>query len=42
VDPLFDLDQEINGALTPLPEGARITIKGGEIFFSHARTGGSS
>jgi hypothetical protein len=42
VDPLLDLDQEVGGVLTPLTNEQRVTIKGGEIFFSHARTGGSS
>ena len=39
---LLDLDQEIGGVLTPLANDQRVTIKGGEVFFSHARTGGSS
>jgi hypothetical protein len=42
VDPVQDLDQEIDGVLTELKNDARVTIKGGELFFSHARTGGSS
>jgi hypothetical protein len=42
VDPVQDLDQEIDGVLTPLENDGRVTIKGGELFFSHARTGGSS
>jgi hypothetical protein len=42
VDPLLGLDQEIDGTLTPLADDQRVTIKGGEVFFSHARTGGSS
>ncbi len=42
VAPVFDLDQEIQGVLTPLTNEQRVTIKGGEVFFSHARTGGSS
>lgn len=42
VDQLQDLDQQIDGVLTPLANDGRVTIKGGELFFSHARTGGSS
>lgn len=42
VDPVLDLDQDVNGTLTPLANDGRVTIKGGELFFSHARTGGSS
>jgi hypothetical protein len=37
-----DLDQVIEGNLTTLADTATITIKGGEIFFSHVRRGGSS
>lgn len=42
VDPVYAVDQVIDGQLTPLADTARVTIKGGETFFSHARTGGAS
>ena len=37
-----ELDQVINGVITPLDDKATITIHGGEIFVSHVRTGGAS
>jgi ethanolamine utilization protein EutQ (cupin superfamily) len=37
-----DLDQVIDGNLTTLLDDASVTIKGGEVFFSHVRRGGSS
>lgn len=37
-----DLDQVIDGALTTLEDTAAVAIKGGEVFFSHVRRGGSS
>ena len=37
-----ELEQLINGKLTPLPDDGAVTIKGGEIFMSHVRSGGSS
>jgi hypothetical protein len=37
-----ELDQVINGNLTTLDDSASVTIKGGEVFFSHVRRGGSS
>lgn len=37
-----ELDQVINGNLTTLDDSASLTIKGGEVFFSHARRGGAS
>jgi hypothetical protein len=37
-----DLDQVIDGALTTLSDIGSVTINGGEVFFSHARRGGSS
>lgn len=41
--PLADeLEQVIDGKLTPLPDDGAVTIKGGEIFKSHPRSGGSS
>lgn len=36
------LSQDVAGTLTPLADNARVTIHGGEVFFSSARTGGSS
>jgi hypothetical protein len=36
------LSQDIDGTLTPLDDNGRVTIKGGEAFFSGPRTGGSS
>jgi hypothetical protein len=41
--PLADeLEQLIDGKLNPLPDDGAVTIKGGEIFMSHVRSGGSS
>lgn len=41
--PLADeLEQLIDGKLTPLPDDGGIVIKGGEVFVSHVRSGGSS
>jgi hypothetical protein len=41
--PLADeLEQLIDGKLTPLPDDGAVTIKGGEVFMSHVRSGGSS
>jgi hypothetical protein len=37
-----DLEQVIDGKLTPLPDDGRVTIKGGEIFVSHPKDSGSS
>ncbi len=42
VDPTYAIDEEINGTLTPLDDTRHVTIKGGEVFFAHPRTGGSS
>ena len=42
VDPAKELDEIVNGELKPLDDNARIHIKGGEVFVSHVRTGGSS
>lgn len=38
----FALSWDVDGTLTPLSDDARVTVKGGEAFFSGARTGGSS
>jgi hypothetical protein len=41
--PLADeLEQLVDGKLTPLPDDGAVTIKGGEVFMSHIRSGGSS
>lgn len=37
-----ELDQVVNGQLTALDDSASVAIKGGEVFFSHTRRGGSS
>ena len=42
VDAARELDEIIHGELKPLDDNARIVIKGGEVFVSHVRTGGSS
>lgn len=42
VPPDKELDEVLNGALTPLADTAPVTIQGGEQFFSHVRRGGSS
>jgi hypothetical protein len=41
--PLADeLEQLLDGKLTPLPDDGSVVIKGGETFMSHVRSGGSS
>lgn len=42
VDAAQELDAVIGGEFKPLEDTQRLTIKGGEIFISHARRGGSS
>lgn len=42
VDPSRELEEVIDGQFKSLDDGARIVIKGGEVFVSHVRTGGSS
>jgi len=37
-----DLEQIVNGQLTPLADDARVTIKGGEKFVSHPKDSGAS
>jgi hypothetical protein len=37
-----DLDQIVNGQLTPLADDGRVTIKGGEKFVSHPKDSGAS
>src|SRR5437762_10149354 len=41
--PLADeLEQLINGKLTPLTDDGRVTVKGEEVFVSHPKDSGSS
>jgi hypothetical protein len=42
VDSSLELEEVISGELTPLKDDGRLVVKGGEEFFSHVRTGGSS
>jgi hypothetical protein len=42
VDPSKELDEIVHGELKPLDDNQTIHIKGGEVFISHARQGGSS
>ena len=42
VDPSRELDEVIHGELKPLEDNQHIHVKGGEVFISHARQGGSS
>lgn len=42
VDDALALDQLVNGTLTALDDGQTIDIRGGEVFVSHVRQGGSS
>lgn len=42
IDAAKELDEVVHGQLKPLDDNAEITIKGGEKFVSHVRTGGSS
>jgi hypothetical protein len=42
VDASQALDEVIGGEFKPLEDTQRITIKGGEVFVSHARHGGSA
>lgn len=42
VDPSKELDEVVHGELKPLDDNQTIHIKGGEVFISHARQGGSS
>lgn len=37
-----ELEQVIEGKLTPLPDDGSVVIKGREVFMSHVRDGGSS
>lgn len=38
----YDLEQEIDGRLTPLPDDGAVVLKGGEVFHSHVKDSGSS
>ncbi len=38
----FELEQLIEGKLTPLPDDGAVTLKGGEVFLSHPKDGGAS
>lgn len=42
VEAAKELDEIIGGDITPLDDTGKLVIKGGEVFISHARTGGSS
>jgi hypothetical protein len=42
VPPSKELDEVVRGELKPLDDNQTIHIKGGEVFVSHARQGGSS
>ena len=37
-----DLEEIVNGQLTPLADDGRVTIKGGEKFVSHPKDSGAS
>lgn len=37
-----ELDQVVDGQLVELPDDGSLVIKGGEVFVSHPRTGGSA
>jgi hypothetical protein len=42
VDPSKELDEVVHGELKPLDDNQKIHIRGGEVFISHARQGGSA
>lgn len=42
VDAAKELDEIVEGQITPLDDTGKLVLKGGEVFISHARTGGSS
>jgi hypothetical protein len=42
VPPAEELEQMIDGVLTPLADDASVTIKGGEVFVSHVRDSSGS
>lgn len=37
-----ELVEDVNGELKPLKDDGSVVIKGGEVFFSHPPSGGSS
>lgn len=42
IDPCHDLDEVICREFRPLEDSGTIDVKGGEVFVSHVRCGGSS
>lgn len=38
----YELEQIIDGTLTPLRDDGHVVLKGGEVFVSHPRAGASS
>ncbi len=42
VDPSRELEQVVGGNLVALDDNSKIHIRGGEVFVSHVRGGGSS
>jgi len=38
----YQLDQDVNGVLTPLDQAGSVTIKPGDVFVSYPATGSSS
>jgi len=42
VDASRELERVVDGKLVPLDDNAKIHIRGGEVFVSHVRGGGSS
>lgn len=42
INPAYEVEQLIDGKLTPLDDNAMVQIQGGEQFFSHARDGSSA
>lgn len=42
VDPSRDLDEIVDGHIKPLQDTDHLVIKGGEVFISHPKSGGSS
>jgi hypothetical protein len=39
---VYELEQVVNGQLTPLPDEGAVVIKGGEKFVAHPRSAASS
>lgn len=42
IDPSYDLLEQKNGKLVPLPDDGRTHIEGREVFFSQPKSGGSA